>query len=302
MRILGPRYRFITSALRFEFGTRHEVLDYDPGRELTAQLEDVDVLIAGGHLIDARTIDAAPRLKLIHQNGRGIDRIDVDHARRRGVAVRWASGSGQPMAEHALTLVLMMLRGIHQTAPSIRNRVLGEPNGRALAGATLGVVGLGESGTTIVRLARAIGLKVIAVCRDPERHDDPAIWPMGELPRLLREADVVSLHVLGSSETRDLIGKDELAAMRPSASLVNCARGLIVSYAALYDALRARRISGAAFDCFWTEPAPPGDPILALDNFVLTPHIAAFTREYIADVVRSIAGNVDLLARGELVP
>lgn len=251
-------------------------------------------------VVDAAVIAAAPRLKAIVQFGAGLENVDRGAAEARGIAVRNVPGANaQSVAEMAVFLMLALARRLPEHPRSFAAGVVGDPPGHELAGRTLGVVGLGASGSALARMARGIGMDVIGVRRSPAPH--PAVRPVGGMDRLddlLAEADVVSLHVPSAPETRGMIDARRLALMKPGAWLVNVARGDLVDRAALLDALRGRRIAGAGLDVFAEEPPDPHDPLLSLDNVVATPHLGGVTHEALSRIAGRVAAIlVEHLAR-----
>jgi glyoxylate reductase len=229
-------------------------------------------------VVDAQLFDAAgPELRIAANFGVGYDSVDVEEATRRGIVV-----SNTPdvltgaTAELTIALLLALLRRIAEGDRLVRRRndwalaptfMLGE----GLAGKTLGIVGLGRIGNEVARLAEGFGMRIV--------HTRGS-GPYEELPldRLLAEADVVTLHVPLTPETRHLIGPRELAIMRPEAVLVNVARGSIVDEGALVEALTAGEIAGAALDVYEHEPKVSAG-LLELENVVLTPHLGSATHE-----------------------
>ncbi len=302
MRILGSTFLPVMDVLRGMLSGEDVLQDFDPVRTLIEQVVQADVLILGMARVTQDVLDGGPRLRLIHQHGRGVDGVDLAAATRRGVLVaNVPGGNSVSVAEHALALMLHLAKRMYAAGSSIRARVLGTPAGLEMTGKTLGIVGLGASGTELAVRAKALGMRVLAVKAKPERSPDLAVDWVGapaDLSRLLRESDFVSLHVPLTDATRGLIGRAELAMMKRSAYLINVARGLLVDHDALLDALRNGQIAGAAADVFWQEPADPHDPILACENFVLTPHVAGFTDASIAHVCRIIIDNIERLRRG----
>jgi phosphoglycerate dehydrogenase-like enzyme len=164
--------------------------------------------------------------------------------------------------------------------------------GSELSGKTLGIVGLGATGRALARMARGIGMRVIAVRRNIGEGKDPdADWVGGtdQLDRLLAEADYVSLHLPTTPETRGIMNADRLATMKPTGCLVNVGRGDLVDKDALVQALRDRRIRGAGLDVYWQEPPDPDDPLLAMDNVVATPHVGGVSEEALARLADRVA-------------
>jgi len=304
MNCLGSRYRAAVAAVRDQLAGTCQVIDFDDAAPLAAQLREVGVMLLGSARVTAEVLDAAPRLQLIHQHGSGTDGVDLRAATERGVIVaNVPAGNSSAVAEHALALAFYMAKRLYATPASIAGRVLGGPAGIELGGKTLAIIGLGASGAELARRAAALGMRVVAIrARVGEGAPGSGLSFVGgpdDLPRVLREADLVSLHLPLNDRTRHVIGGAQLALMKRSAYLINVARGALVDYDALVSALRDRTIAGAAFDVGWSEPADPADPILALDNFVLTPHVAGFSDVSIHAVASSIAANVRRLQRGE---
>jgi D-3-phosphoglycerate dehydrogenase len=300
--VLGSAYQAVTDALRAELGPDAVVRDYDPSRPLAAQLHDVAVLILGSFAVSREILEAAPRLRLVHQHGRGLDGLDLAAAAARGViAANVPAKNSVSVAEHALALLLYLAKRFRGFARSIAGRTIGAPTGLELAGKTLGIIGLGASGSELARMALALGMKVTALRARPDAPSALPIEVRGPegLRELLAASDFVSLHATLSDRTRGMIGRAELAAMKRSAYLVNIARAALIEREALREALRDGVIAGAAMDVFWNEPADPADPLLALESFVLTPHVAGFSDGTIRQVVEVIAENVRRLGRGE---
>jgi D-3-phosphoglycerate dehydrogenase len=206
--------------------------------------------------------------------------IDLEAARRHGVAVRWTPGvNRQAVAELTIAFIIALCRSIHPLARELSQGTWRQPGGRQLSSATVGVVGCGHVGQTVARLCRAFGASVVA--HDIRAYDDfyreLAVTPVS-LETLLRTADIVTIHVPLDASTRNLIDARAIALMKGSAFLINTARGGVVDERAMTAALQDRRIAGAAADVFATEP--PGDmALLQLPNFIGTPHIGGSTEE-----------------------
>jgi D-3-phosphoglycerate dehydrogenase len=243
-----------------------------------------DAVIVRNLGIDAALMDAAPRLRVIAKHGAGVDNIDLRAATERGIIVaNVPGGNADAVAEGT---VAMMLAAIRQV-PKVHNLVASgmyaarwQLQYEQLLGRTLGLLGIGSIGARVARICAA-GFRMKVLAYDPGLSAEAVRERGGEkvddLRDLLAEADVVSLHLPLVPATRHVIGAPELRAMKPTAVLVNAARGALVDEAALVEALNAGRIAGAALDVFEVEPPPPGAPILTVKNVVLSPHAAGNT-------------------------
>lgn len=256
-------------------------------------------------LVDRELFRTGPRLRLVQLLSAGYDRADLDAARAAGVPVCNNGGANAvAVSEHAILLMLAVSRRLvrqHLNVSSGAWRGNQTPRVHELRGRTLGIVGLGTIGKKTARLAQAFGMTVVYydVARLPEDQEDLLNVRFRLLRELLREADIVSLHTPLNEATRHLIGAAELALMKPSAILVNTARGPVVDEAALLAALTGGAIAGAGLDVFDQEPPPPDNPLLGLDNVTLTAHLAGPTFESNAARVRNAFDNVQRVARGE---
>ncbi len=263
------------------------------------------VLVRSATKITRESLELADTLKVIGRAGVGVDTIDVDAATERGIAVLTApAGNTISAAELTFALILALARRVPAADRSMRAGQWDRKsfNGTELQGKTLGLLGAGRIGSEVARRARAFGMRVLA--DDPVLTDDRARsvgLELAPLDEIMREADIISVHVPLSDATTNLIGEPQLAMMKPSAFLVNVARGGVVDERALTKALTERRIAGAALDVFSQEPLPADDPLRALDNVVLTPHLGASTVEAqhsvaleISDAVRAALLEGDL--------
>lgn len=252
--------------------------------ELFARLAPAEVLInvRAYTLLDDEALASAPTLKLVSILGTGTDNVDLAAAARRGITVTNTPGVGAPsVAELTLGLMLAVTRSIPASDAGLRQGTWQHHEGPELAGKTLGLLGLGAIGQYVARLGLGLGMRVIAwsFSADAERAQRLGV-ELVDRDDVFRQADVVSLHLRNSPEARGSVGERELGLMQPSAYLINTARGALVDQDALVDALRTRRIAGAALDVYQEEPLPPErNPFLGLANVVLTPHIGAVTLE-----------------------
>ncbi len=249
-------------------------------------------------------LEALPDLRVIAQTGNHVYHIDMAAAAARGVMVAKATGGHSVgAAELAIGLAIALMRRIPESDRALKRGEWRPPMTRVLHGKTLGIVGLGHVGRHVAGIARAFGMRVLAWSR---RLDDATAAAHGvesrALDDLLRESDVVSIHATLGAETRGLIDARRLALLKPSACLVNTARGAIVDEAALCDALAAGRLAGAGLDVFGEEPLPAGHPFTALPNVILTPHIGWPTDEAYADFANAAADALLAYLDGRPVP
>jgi phosphoglycerate dehydrogenase-like enzyme len=229
----------------------------------------------------AGLIGRLPALRMIAIGGRLTGQVDLAAAAAKGIVVTDTEGSGVNAFEHTVALMMALVRRVPQEDGATRaGRWQTPPIGIDMYGKTLGIIGLGRIGGKMAAFGRLLGMRVLAtgITLTDERAAAAGATRV-DLDTLLRESDVVSVHYRLSDKTRGLITARHLALMKPGAFLVNTARGPIVDEAALLDALRGRRIAGAALDVFDVEPLPKSHPFLALDNVVLTPHLGFVTAE-----------------------
>jgi (S)-sulfolactate dehydrogenase len=237
-------------------------------------------------------VDACKRLEAVGRLGVGLDNIDVEACRARGIVVLPATGANDvSVAEYVIAGILMLLRGAYFSTEAVsagawpRNAL----TGREASGRLLGLVGYGGIARQVATRAAALGMRVVA--SDPFASVSAPAEP-ATLDRLLAESDVVSLHVPLTAATKDLIGAREIARMKRGAILVNTARGGVVEEAALAEALKEGRLGGAMLDVFAREPLPRDTPFAGVPNLVLTPHIAGITEEPNARVSAVTVENV----------
>jgi phosphoglycerate dehydrogenase-like enzyme len=238
----------------------------------------------------ARLFAACPRLRLLSVWGTGTDHVDLASAARHGVTVTHTPGvSARSIAEHALALLFAVARQIPRMDAATRLGAWPRGRGIELYGKTCGVIGYGAVGRHFARLAAAIGMRVIVWTMHPERY--PGV-DFVSLDEIYDTSDVVSLHLRLSPLTESFVGAAQLARLKPTAILINTARGAIVHERALLEALTAGRIAGAGLDVFATEPLPPQHPLTLLDNVVLTPHCAGITPEALEAGLRMAVDNI----------
>jgi D-3-phosphoglycerate dehydrogenase len=264
---------------------------------------DADALVMSWVPMTREVIGQLQRCRVIARFGIGVDMIDLDAATERGILVcNTATYCLDEVSNHAMGLLLMLNRGLLQDVDALRSggwfRSTSVPP-RRLTGQRLGLVGLGHIGRLVAQKARAFGLEVVAYdpyLRGRETHMDGT--QLVDLDELLACADFVSVHCPLNASTRHLLGERELALMKPTAFLINTARGPIVDELALVAALGERRLAGAGLDVFETEPLPLEHPLRQLDNAILTPHSASWSVESSAECRRVAVEHAMTVLRG----
>jgi D-3-phosphoglycerate dehydrogenase len=269
-----------------------------PGNELAARCRDAEIVInirSSARFMDD-VLASCPKLRMISIWGTGTDNIDLASAARRGIAVSNTPGVSAPsIAEHTIALMLAAARSIPRLDAEVRRGAWPRGSMMQLTGKTIGIIGLGAIGQRTARLAAGLGMRVICWTMHPRGLG----FEMVPLDRLLRESDVVSLHLRLSDQTRGFIGRTQLAMMKPGALLINTARGPIVDEQALAEALSSGRLRGAGLDVFDTEPLPKDHPLTKLDNVVLSPHCAGITPEVLEAGLAMALDNVEAFLAGQ---
>ena len=295
------------ASLRRRFDVLHDAGLAEHREALVAALGNADALIVRNRTrVDAELLGFAPRLRVVGRLGVGLDNIDVAACEARRIEVIPARGANAlAVAEYVIGTAIVLLRGAYFASEAVASgewprAALG--SGREIAGKTLGVVGFGSIGQLVGRLGRALGMTVIGF--DAHIPASSALWTeQHTTPRrlddLLRDSDVVSLHVPLTPATRHLIDAEKLAFMKREAILVNTARGGVVDEVALAAALKSGGLAGAALDVFENEPLQSGSVLVGCPGLILTPHIAGVTRESNARVSTMIAEKVAAALHGE---
>jgi phosphoglycerate dehydrogenase-like enzyme len=249
-----------------------------------------------------RTLFAAlPKLKLLITSGMRNSAIDMQAAKDHGVVVCGTQFARDPTAPLTMGLILELTRNIgRESARMHAGAPLQGHVGIEIEGRTLGVIGLGKLGTKVSKLAQAFGMNVIAWSPNlsPETCREVGVT-YATKEELFRTADVVTIHMVLSQRSRGLVGRDDLARMKPTAYLVNTARGPIVDEAALLATLQHRKIAGAGIDVFSVEPLPVDHPFRKLDNMVITPHLGYVTEENLRGHYRQMVEGIDAWLKGE---
>ncbi len=269
---------------------------------LMDRLRDAEVAlnIRGRTRFTTDVLQACPKLRLISIWGTGTDNVDLKAAAACRITVTNTPGANAvAVAEHTIALMLAAVKQLPQADQAIRQG--GWPRNLVpqLRGRRLGVVGTGLIGREVTAMAKGLGMEVVAWTF----HPDPGVagklgFRYVELEDLLRTADVVSLHLRATPETRHFLSRERLALLKPGAILVNTARGSLVDEAALVECLRQKRLGGAGLDVFETEPLPSGHPLTSLPNVLLTPHAAGMTPEVIQNGLAMAVENIENFLKG----
>jgi D-3-phosphoglycerate dehydrogenase len=281
------------------------VLQAEPGwtiiesspAEYRAHLAAADALIVRSAVkVTAEVLEQAPNLRVIGRAGVGVDNVDLAAATERGVLVmNVPGGNAASVAEHTMALMLAMARSIPKADASTRAGRWEKRQflGTELRGKTLGVIGIGTIGLTVVRLARPFGMKIVAF--DPyvsaQVASDEGVELLS-LDDLYGRSDYITLHASLTAQTRGMLNRDAFAKMKPGVRIVNCARGELIDAAALDGAIASGRVAGAALDVFSPEPPPAGFALFAREGVIATPHIAGSTEEAQEEVALRIAEQI----------
>lgn len=312
--VTDPLISRFENQLKHDGGAHHwdMAAAWTPDRQLDA-LASADVVVCSS--LSRQQASAAARLKLVHVTGAGYDKISFPGLPPQAVVAN-TFHHARPIAEHVLMLTLMLSRNVLAADRALRggswNTVATDPDvpfHPTLGGMTMGLVGLGSIGTEVARMADVLGMDVRAVRRNPGANVPDGVtlsWVGGihQLAELLAASDVVVVTVPLDDSTRGMIGGAELAAMRPTAIVINVARGPVVDQHALFDALQSQRIAAAGIDVWWGSPAdgvvPPAElPFGSLPNTVLTPHHSGHARITFERRAADIAANIRRLAEGQ---
>nr|MDO8079456.1 NAD(P)-dependent oxidoreductase [Candidatus Freyarchaeota archaeon] len=283
----------------------------DTEEETLEELRDADVLLA--HWVPAKMIEKAKKLKLIQTAAAGGDAIDFRAAAKKGIKAATSSGcNASTAAEHIMLLMLALIRRLPQ---EYHRLVKGEwktwedkYEGIELLNKTLGIIGLGKIGIELAKRAKAFGMRILAIKKHPESSEEEKeglgldfIGGLDGLDYVLKNSDFVALCVPLTEETKEMIGEKEIQLMKKTAYLINVSRGKAVDEKALIKALKNGRIAGAGLDVFYDYIPHSDNPLLKLDNVVLTPHMAGWTKESRERCIRFALENVWRLYRGETI-
>ena len=308
MRVLFCGDTFPGAAVRLErrLDPAHHQVIVGPAEALEEYVGDADVLIPLMCRVDSALMDAGG-FRLIHQWGAGLEGVDLEAARSRGIQVANVPSTGRnadSVAEHAILLTLATLRRLPVAQSSLEFGAWGAPLGRAFAGCTVCLYGLGAVARALVRRLRPFDVRLLGIARDPAAAKVAALgldgcYSPADRDECLAQTDVLILCVPLTCETEGIIDRGALAALPEGAVLINAARGGLIDYRALCAALESGHLGGAGLDVFWEEPFSPRDPLLRLPNVIATPHIAGVTDKSYDQIADAVAANLERLRRGE---
>ena len=286
----------------------HDWVDFEQTRpeDVVARLQDASIVITNKVKLPGELLAQTPGVKMVAVAATGTDNVDLAYCREHGIVVANIRGYAvDTVPEHAFMMMLALRRNLIGWREDVRAGLWQQTDQfclftrpvNDLHGSTLGLVGYGSLGRGMRKLAEAFGMKVLVA-----EHKTAATPREGYTPfdTVLREADVISLHTPLTAETRHMISTHEFGLMKPSALLINTARGNLVDEAALIEALQSGRIGGAGFDVLAVEPPREGNPLLDLDlpNFILTPHVAWSSREAMQTLADQLVDNIEAFVAG----
>jgi len=274
--------------------------------ELVSAIQTADVAIPLMSRIDASLIQSG-HLRLIQQWGAGLEGVDLEAARAKGVRVANVPASGNnadSVAEHVVMLILALLRKLPECGVNVRAGLLGVPMGMMLAGRTVCLYGLGSIARATANRLQGFDVRLIGITREPREGKAAefglaAIYSTAEREAALAETDILVICSKMTPEMRGSIDESALRTLPPGSFLVNAARGGLIHREAFLAALRSGHLAGAGLDVYWDEPIPPHDPLLALPNVIATPHVAGVTDRSYDEIAAAVAKNLELLRQGK---
>lgn len=268
-------------------------------------LKGVDVLIPTMCSVSQELLKTANQLRLIQQCGSGLEMVDLDAAKRRNIRVANVptdiSGNADSVAELGIYMIIGLSRDVRGMSKSLTEQKMGQPQGRALNGRTVGLIGLGGIGRALVKRLHPFGVRLIGIKRE---NPQPAMKELGldwaggteDLKELLARSDFVVLCLPVTAESKNMINRDAFSSMKKDAFLINLSRGGLIDRDALEEALSSGKIAGAGLDVFWEEPPDPNDLIFK-QNVMATPHIAGSTDVSMQGIVKVVAENIQRLEK-----
>jgi len=295
---LLPEVEYIFEGLKVEVCSEDELLEVLPS---------VEVMVIGPMRVDDNLLNKAPNLKLIHQWGVGVEKIDLSACAKRGVRVcnvpSRGTGNAEGVGEIAVMLMLLLARRWKRSQENLNKRRLYAPRGTSLWRKTVTIVGLGNVGQCVAQRVKGFGMKVAGVNRKYKPEFESLaldeFYLLKDLPKALSGSNFVVLALELNEETRGMVDDSFFHKMPKSSYLVNVARAELVNRMALENALKEGKLAGVGLDVFWDEPADPEDPLLADQRVVVTPHIGGVTDEAVKEVASFIVQNIKRFYRGE---
>lgn len=258
------------------------------GDELISFLDGADGVIVGLEDFNSKIIDACPSIKIIAKYGVGLNNIDLDHCKKRGIKIGWEAGVNKlSVAEMAVGYMLMLCRNLYTTSNQLKHEVWNKSGGSNLSGKTIGIVGVGHIGKELIRLLKPFSCRVLVndIVEQSDYYSSAGVKHVSK-DEIYCESDIISLHTPLTKETYKLIDAAILAKMKPSSILLNTARGELIDLEALKEALLNKSIGGAAIDVYYEEP-PQDFELLKIENLINTPHIGGNSMESVLAMGRS---------------
>ena len=298
----------VPEAMALLRGVEAQVLNATDMAERQADIADADAMIIRISKVSSKALHAAGKLRVIGRTGVGFDSIDVSAATARGIPVILTpGGSSRSVAEHTVAMLYALSKNLaegHSELLKGNYGIRGKNVTFELLGKTILVLGLGAIGSEVARLCKANGLRVLGFSPSLTDEKANALWieRVRDFRAVLPEIDFLSLHMPLLDSTRNMIGETEIAVMKPTAMIVNCARGGIVNEKALTAALNEGRLAGAGIDCFEHDPPAADDPLLNARNVIASPHSAALTKEAMIRVQKMCLEGCLAVLRGEKWP
>lgn len=279
----------------------------DPNQYLS-EMQNADALIVRLASCNGQVIDQSPQLKVIGRTGVGYDSVDIEAATRHGIPVVITPGANnRAVAEHAVAMMFALSKNLHEAQSEMEKgnwEIRGAQKAFELLGKKIGIIGLGAIGQEVLNLCQGIGMESAAYDPYLQRTmiEELGTQYYADYREMLKECDVISVHVPFVTETKGMIGVEELKLMKKTALLINCSRGGIINEAALIEALNKGIIAGAGLDVFDEEPLKPGNPILSARNMIISPHSAAQTREAVVNMATMCVQGCLAVLAGEKWP
>jgi D-3-phosphoglycerate dehydrogenase len=294
-------------AMMEAIGGQHDVTIYDHTKPIPEQFKGQEAVVDPGGSVGTRAMyDAATDTRFWQVVGTGLDHVDIATMKTKGFMISYSPGifSSVALAECAMMYILMLSRFYHEARENFDAGILYQPLGHTLDGAVLGIIGFGASGQDLARRAKPFGMRIQAIDVRPIEPDildelqPEFLGGPDDMDRVVAESDYLSLHLHVNDETRHIIDARRIGLMKPTACLINVARGALADEDALYEALLDGRIGGAGLDAFAAEPPDPSLPVYKLPNVVVTPHTSGCTDGTARARAVAVAENLDRIAQG----